>query len=286
MERRCALLIISLAGTLCVQIPDACAEVRIPESAHNFLVDAKIRGNLESYGEGLRGEVDHMIYDLQRGRFVKSSQWHEYGVGFGRGLGIVAEDKPAWWMAEWPKDIEANMIVLSGVYDNQPQPQTGWKIELRHKGKWRTHERGVGGWYDRGRYVWGGLGTKPIEFDALRVSVFSKDKQTTIKSIHFCGENGLSWLVAYCPPIDARLNQLRWAIRAGEAVSFGATRLLGEINSWKWDFDDGTVNYSQNTSHCYDYIGLYNVTLTVTNNQSETKTDSTIHIANFYILTI
>ena len=91
MERCCALLVICLAGAFCVQIPNACAEVRIPESVHNFLVDAKIRGNLESYGEGLRGEVDHMIYDLQRRRFVKSSQWHEYGVGFGRDLGIVAD---------------------------------------------------------------------------------------------------------------------------------------------------------------------------------------------------
>lgn len=68
-----------------MQIPNACAEVRIPESVHNFLVDAKIRGNLESYGEGLRGEVDHMIYDLQCRRFVKSSQWHEYGVGYRHG---------------------------------------------------------------------------------------------------------------------------------------------------------------------------------------------------------
>ena len=261
MERCCALLIISLAGTFCVQIPNACAEVRIPESAHNFLVDAKIRGNLESYGEGLRGEVDHMIYDLQRRRFVKSSQWHEYGVGFGRDLGIVAEDKPAWWMAEWPKDIEANMIVLSGVYDNQPQPQTGWRIELRHKGKWRTHGRGVGGWYDRGRYVWGGPGTEPIEFDALRVSVFSKDKQTTIKSIHFRGEKGLSWLVAYCPPIDARLNRLGWAMRVGEAIPFEATRLLGEINSWKWDFGDGTRANGRKVKHTFEKPGMYEVRL-------------------------
>ena len=105
--------------------------VRVPESARNLLLEAKLLGNLESFEKGLRGAVDHMVYDNQTGRFMKESQWHEYGVGFGEDLGIVAEDKGAWWMARWKEPVRANLIVLSGVYDNQPQPKTGWKIELR-----------------------------------------------------------------------------------------------------------------------------------------------------------
>ena len=82
-----------------------------------------------------------MVYDVARGRFVKESQWHEYGVGFGADLGVVPEDKPAYWLAEWPQPVEANFIVLSGVYDNQPQPMTAWKIELRRNGHWTPHGR-------------------------------------------------------------------------------------------------------------------------------------------------
>ena len=95
---------------------------RLAPGVENLLVRAKISGNLESFGKGLRGAVDHMIYDLQRAEFVKPSQYNEYGVGFGQDLGVVPEDKAAWWMAEWTEPIQANLIVLSGVYPNQPQP--------------------------------------------------------------------------------------------------------------------------------------------------------------------
>lgn len=235
--------------------------VRVPESARNLLLEAKLLGNLESFEKGLRGAVDHMVYDNQTGRFMKESQWHEYGVGFGEDLGIVAEDKGAWWMARWKEPVRANLIVLSGVYDNQPQPKTGWKIELRREGEWRVHARGVGGWYDRGRYVWGGPETEAITFDALRMSTFSKDEQTSIESIHYRGEKGVSWVVAYCPPIDARIARAAGPIRAGEVTVFEATQVLGNITSWQWDFGDGTTGGGQKVSHTFARPGNYDMRL-------------------------
>jgi len=276
MQRYSVLSIIFLAGSFCVRIPNTCAEVCIPESAHNSLVDAKISSNLESYSKGLRGEVDHMIYDLRRQCFVKSSQWHEYGVGFGSDLGVVAEDEPVWWLAEWPQDCEANMIVLSGTYDNQAQPNTGWKIELRHNGRWKTHARGVGGWYDRGRYVWGGPGTEAITFGALRVSTFSKDKQTSIKSIHFRGETGVSWVVAYCPPIDARVMWATMPIRAGETTAFKAMRVLGDITSWQWNFGDGTTRTGPEVSHTFARPGSYDVGLVFSDDKDSGQLTRTV----------
>jgi len=234
---------------------------RVPEWARNLLLEAKISGNLESFEKGLRGAVDHVVYDNQAGRFVKESQWHEYGVGFGEDLGIVAEDEAAWWMARWKEPIKANLLVLSGAYDNQPQPKTGWKIELRREGRWWVHARGVGGWYDRGRYVWGGPETEAITFDALRVSMFSKDKQTSIGSIHYRGEKGVSWVVAYCPPIDARVASVAGPIRAGEAMAFEATPVLGDITSWQWDFRDGTTESGPKVSHTFAKPGSYDVRL-------------------------
>jgi len=248
----CLLAAVSLAGEA----------ARFPASAHNLLVEAKMSGNLEGYKKGLRGRADHMIYDLRKRRFVKRSQWHEYGVGFGKDLGVVPEAKPAWWMAEWPKPVEANVIVLSGVYPNQPQPETCWRIELRQEGKWATHARGKGGWYNSGRYAWGGAGSEPKRFDAIRVSVFSKDDKTRLKSIHFRGEEGLSWVVANLPPIDARIVVARPPIRAGQAAEFAGKPLVGTIKTWRWDFGDGTALEGQRGTHTFKEPGDYAVQLT------------------------
>ncbi len=133
-------------------------------------------------------------------RFLAPSGWHEYGVGFGADLGVVPEDSPAWWMAEWNVPVTANCIALSGAYPNQPQPVTAWKIELRQDGVWKGHAQGVGGWYNDGRYTWGGRAEKPVPFDAIRVCLFSKDEKTPLKSIHFRGEEAASWIVAWFPP--------------------------------------------------------------------------------------
>lgn len=235
--------------------------MRIPELAQNLLLEAKVSSNLESYQKGLRGAADHMIYDIQQKDFVRDSQFHEYGVGFGQVLGVILEDDPAWWMAEWPKPVKANLIILSGVYDNQPQPETAWKIELRYNGQWMTHARGVGDWYDGSRYEWGGPETEVITFDAIRVSVFSKDDKTPIKSIHFRGEEGVSWVVTYYPPIDAKLKLPHWPVRTGQSVEFEAVESLGKIISWQWDFGDGKNASGRKVNHTYTKPGSYLVKL-------------------------
>ncbi len=88
----------------------------------NLLVDAKLSGNLESFDAGLRGALDHMIYDTARRRFVTPSTWHEYGIGFDRDLGVVPERRPAWWMAQWHQPVRANLIQLSGVHTTWATP--------------------------------------------------------------------------------------------------------------------------------------------------------------------
>ncbi len=57
-----------------------------------------------------------------------------------------------------------------------------------------------------------------------------------------------------------------------ETIAFNDTS-EGEftIVNWTWDFDDGNVSYSQNTSHNYSLDGEYNVTLTVKDNQNNTS---------------
>jgi len=237
--------------------------VRVPKQTSNLLLEAKVSGNLESFHKGLRGAPDDLIYDTQGGRFVKVSSWHEYGVGFGADLGVVSEARPAYWLAERLKPVAANFIVLSGVYPNQPQPDTAWKIELRRDGVWRTRARGVGGWYDCGRYVWGGHTTAPITFDALRVSVFSKNNQTSLKSIHFRGEEKLSWLAARLPPINARIVATPSQLQAGRPARLSAETLAGRIASWHWDFGDGGSAVGRSVTHQFADAGDYKVALRI-----------------------
>ncbi|MFW6161576.1 MAG: PKD domain-containing protein, partial [Planctomycetota bacterium] len=252
--------------------------VRLPASARNLLVEAKVSGNLEGYKLGLRGRPDHMVYDIQRGRFLKDSQWHEYGVGFGKSLGVVPEDEPAWWMAQWPKPVAANLIVLSGVYPNQPQPETRWKIELRQGGQWTTHARGQGGWYDRGRYVWGGHGTEAKAFDALRVSVFSKDATTTLESIHFRGEKGLSWVVARLLPFDARIRLPGEPIRVGQEVEIAAEVVAGEVKTWAWDFGDGKAADTHKVTHIFTKAGEQRIKLTFGDGEHDAAVKETVTV--------
>ena len=233
----------------------------LPASTHNLLVDAKVTSNLASFKLGLRGRPRDLVFDLQSRRFVRQSEWHEYGVGYGKDVGVVPESKCATWLAEWPKPVAANLIVLSGTYPNQRQPRTAWKIETRRGGRWATHARGKGGWYDSGRYVWGGAGHKPLTLDAIRVSVFSPDDRTPLKSIHFRGEGGLSWLVADVPPIDARIVGPPAGVRAGGKATFRAEPVAGKINSWTWDFGGGRTASGPTATTTFTAVGPHVVRL-------------------------
>lgn len=45
-----------------------------------------------------------------------------------------------------------------------------------------------------------------------------------------------------------------------------STTTVGNINSWQWDFDDGTTSTLQNPQHLYTQSGNFNITLQVTSN--------------------
>ena len=254
--------------------------VRIPASAHNLLVEAKTSGNLESFNKGLRGRPDHVVFDLRLGRFVRNSPHHEYGVGYRKDLGVVSEAKPAFWQAEWARAVKANLIVLSGVYPNQPQGRTCWKIELRRGGKWVTHARGTGGWYDRGRYVWGGAGTKAVALEAIRVSVFSPDAGTPIKSIHFRGEAGVSWVVANVSPIDARIVVPGGVVRAGVSARFVGVPLAGKIGSWSWDFGGGATATGPQAAHTFARPGEHTVRVTFSDGKHTASVRATVTVCS------
>ncbi len=244
---------------------------QLPPGTRNRLSEAKITSNLGDYRLGLRGNPSDMIFDPRRGAFLRASEWHEYGVGFDRDLGVVPETKPAWWMAEWPGEVEVDLIALSGVYPNQPQPDTAWKIELRRDGTWTTHARGVGGWYDRGRTLWRAPDGKPLRLDAFRLSVFSKDGNTPLKSIHFRGEEGFSWVVGRQAPLDALLLLPATDVRSGQPALLAATARAGKVTTWTWHFGDGGTGTGAEVRHVYARPGRYTVVLTYSDGKHTEK---------------
>ncbi|MBI1249082.1 c-type cytochrome [bacterium] len=175
------------------------AKIVLPKTAQNLLASAKITCNSDSFEAGRRGQAEDPIFQPGKG-FVHASNWHEVGVGGGAELGVVPEDKAVTWTAAWDQPVSVNFLTLSGAYPNQPQPQAAWAIEAKVDGAWQTIERGVGGWYDHGRFVWGWPGAVSIPVEAIRVKIFSPDEKTAIRSIHFRGEEGFSWFAGNLSP--------------------------------------------------------------------------------------
>jgi putative membrane-bound dehydrogenase-like protein len=171
------------------------ASYALPETAKNLLATAKLESNTSKFGNGRRGKEADVIYLPSKQAFLAESQWHEDGVPMQKDLGVVSEESPVYWQATWDKPVEINTITLSGCYPNQPQEKTAWKIEVHREGDWQTLERGLGGWVSDRRYLWGGESADVISIEGFRVSMFSPDLSTPVKSLHFRGEEGFSWFV-------------------------------------------------------------------------------------------
>ncbi|MBA2117648.1 PVC-type heme-binding CxxCH protein [Bremerella alba] len=179
----------------------------LPSTAHNLLVDAKISTNIPQLDAGKRGEARDPIFNPKTGKFVRNSQWHEIGVASRADLGVLSEEQAVTWTATWDQPVNVNFLTLSGTYPNQPQPDTAWAVEAKIAGNWQTLERGQGGWYNSGRFVWGWPGAVSVPIESLRVKVFSVDEKTPVRSIHFRGEEGFSWFAGNLLPETSVVRQ-------------------------------------------------------------------------------
>ncbi|MCK5603270.1 right-handed parallel beta-helix repeat-containing protein, partial [Candidatus Pacearchaeota archaeon] len=80
-------------------------------------------------------------------------------------------------------------------------------------------------------------------------------------------------LSGWIPIADAGPDQ---TVDVGDIVIFsgiGSWDLDGWIVNYTWDFGDGSFGYGMNVTHTYSVEGIYNVTLTVTDNDGFTGTD-------------
>lgn len=78
-------------------------------------------------------------------------------------------------------------------------------------------------------------------------------------------------------PPTANFTPSDTAVGVGETVQFNdtSTDFDGVVQSWQWDFDDGTTSTERNPTHSYSQPGNYTVSLTVTDDDGATDAATT-----------
>ncbi|KYK20649.1 hypothetical protein AYK25_08740 [Thermoplasmatales archaeon SM1-50] len=111
---------------------------------------------------------------------------------------------------------------------------------------------------------WGYDGFFNIEYGSLNIDTVNIDW------VEYHAENNSNWMpVAHIiGPTQGQSNQ---AMNYDGSESFDHE---GSIVSYEWDFGDGTTGTGETITHTYTHQGIYRVTLTVTDNASNTNEQS------------
>lgn len=174
------------------------------------LTSATLSGSMpEGVGRGIPSDI---LWDPSTNDFMTPSSWHEYGLGFDSAAGGITKENPFYFQVEWPtaKNINYITTLTCAHFGNQPQPTTGWAIQVwadsvskfvdlpkAHNGWEDDSLGGAGGWIDGSPLVWRGL--EPIVTTKVRFCAFANpdslaDADTTFAdslwSFTFCGSNG------------------------------------------------------------------------------------------------
>ncbi len=138
-----------------------------------------------------RGTPEAILFDPAQNDYALRTDYNEYGVAHGQDLGLVTEEAPFYWQAQWDKPMNVNEITIGGAYGNQPQPFAMWKVQYRHDDAWHVLLEGRGGWLNTGIFQWGGPDGPVIVADAVRVIAYS-DGVHPLVSTHLRGRGGQS----------------------------------------------------------------------------------------------
>ena len=111
------------------------------------LESAVVTGSVDTSMDGGK-HPDDILWDPSTNAYKRESSWHEYGLGYDKIMGGVTEENPMWWMVEWPAEKNINYITMTGCYGNQPQPHTGWAIQIDSAGTWKNLTKSDNGWAD------------------------------------------------------------------------------------------------------------------------------------------
>ena len=90
-----------------------------------------------------------------------------------------------------------------------------------------------------------------------------------------CSQNDYDNTTLYLYPYNHSIADFTWELNDNnqKMVNFTDKSMPSPnavINSWNWSFDDGNFSTLQNCSHNYSNVGIFNVTLTITDSANKT----------------
>lgn len=119
-------------------------QTNLPDPLVNLALteDAKMSGNAPEDGRGIPEDI---IWNPSVADWATESEWHEYGMAFGETMAATKEN-PLYWQVVWATPKNINYITVTGCYGNQPQPHTGWAIQIDSAGTWKNLAKADNGW--------------------------------------------------------------------------------------------------------------------------------------------
>ena len=151
------------------------------------LIDgATVSGSIPD--EQARGIPTDILWNPSTNDWASPSDWHEYGMAYGETM-AAAKENPLYWQVVWTEAKNVNYITCSGVYPNQPQPTTGWAVQILADDEWQDLAKAHNGWradtlsgvgYGKptqtnwvwdGQLVWRGL--EPIVTKGIRFTAYA-----------------------------------------------------------------------------------------------------------------
>jgi len=130
-----------------------------------------------------------------------------------------------------------------------------------------------------------GDGDQDLVSGGLGVNVFSGNGDGTFSLPNTSGEsNGRLWSTVTAAPFLANKEPVAAVdaaypdVSVGEALEFsgsGSSDEDGQIGSYTWEFGDGSTGAGEIVQHTYNDVGVYTVTLTVTDNQGAADSATT-----------
>ena len=104
--------------------------------------DAIVTGNAPENGRGIPEDI---LWDPAKNDWATESAYHEYGMAYNDTKAATITD-PLYWQVEWSTKKNINYITVTGCYGNQPQPITGWAIQIDSAGTWKNLAKADNGW--------------------------------------------------------------------------------------------------------------------------------------------
>ena len=185
--RHCQIYVMAVIAILLFSMTSIYGQTNTPDSLLNLALteDAVVSGNAPEDGRGIPTDI---LWDPSAEDWATRSRWHEYGMAFDSTLAATKEN-PLYWQVIWTEPKNVNHITCSGVYGNQPQPTTGWAVQVLVDSTWqdlaKAHNgwnadtlRGVGygkltqtNWLWNGQLVWRGL--EPVVTKGIRFTAYA-----------------------------------------------------------------------------------------------------------------